>query len=99
MLNPSRIPGGQLCMAGYGLGTVASVNPLADALQLSTRLLLEEGMVMGFRKFQGIFLYAHLYIYIYTYICICTPANVYVYIFIYIYIYLYIYIFNIYIYI
>ena len=44
MLNPSPIPGGQLCMAGYGLGTVASVNPLADALQLSTRLLLEEGM-------------------------------------------------------
>lgn len=33
---------GQLCMAGYGLGTVASVNPLADALQLSTRLLLED---------------------------------------------------------
>lgn len=29
-------------MAGYGLGTVSSVNPLADTLQLSTRLLLEE---------------------------------------------------------
>ena len=33
---------GHLCMAGYGLGTVSSVNPLADTLQLSTRLLLEE---------------------------------------------------------
>lgn len=31
-----------MCLAGYGLGDVTSVNPLADALQLSVRLLLEE---------------------------------------------------------
>ncbi|CAK9009081.1 unnamed protein product [Durusdinium trenchii] len=33
---------GQMCLAGYGLGDVTSVNPLADALQLSVRLLLED---------------------------------------------------------
>ena len=33
---------GQMCLAGYGLGTTASVNPLADTVQLAARLLLED---------------------------------------------------------
>ena len=48
-----RISAGHLCMAGYGLGTVASVNPLADALQLSTRLLLEEPWLCNALGFFG----------------------------------------------
>ena len=48
-----RISAGHLCMAGYGLGTVASVNPLADALQLSTRLLLEEPWLCNALGFVG----------------------------------------------
>ena len=104
MLNPSPIPGGQLCMAGYGLGTVASVNPLADALQLSTRLLLEEGMGwswdLGNSKglistrilwhiINGVYIcFFNIYLHMYMHACKCL----YIYIFMPVYTYIYIHI-------
>ena len=103
MLNPSPIPGGQLCMAGYGLGTVASVNPLADALQLSTRLLLEEGMGwswdLGNSKglistrilwhiINGVYICFFL-IYIFTYVYARLQMSIYIYLCLCIHIYIY----------